>query len=255
MRGMRDRLVRVSIVGSPALGAAGGDGLMEALLLAIYRFFVSLVFIEFKWLPWNEVSQVTVVIIPIVALTPFILLLNVDARRRRTCGSSSTSSRSPRRCRGGVIDVQSSQQPVGKGEVLFRLGTALVRAASEYPGRPSLPRRRALSGNSTRNSGRRSAARARTAQGSNSPVTGSTRQHRELADSGAGDRFALEQARPTRQLEGTVAGDVAAEAQVRARLGATVGDDQAEVAGIKAQLANARSELSRPVSVRRPTAR
>ena len=36
---------------------------MEALLLAIYSFFVWLIFIKFKWLPWNKVSQVTVVIL------------------------------------------------------------------------------------------------------------------------------------------------------------------------------------------------
>ena len=42
---------------------------MEALLLAIYSFFVWLIFIKFKWLPWNIKTQVTVAIIPIVGLT------------------------------------------------------------------------------------------------------------------------------------------------------------------------------------------
>ena len=32
---------------------------MEAILLAIYSFFVWLIFIKFKWLPWNTTSQVT----------------------------------------------------------------------------------------------------------------------------------------------------------------------------------------------------
>ena len=52
---------------------------MEALLIGIYSFFVWLIFIKLKWLPWNTVSQVTVVIIPIVGLTALILLLNVYA--------------------------------------------------------------------------------------------------------------------------------------------------------------------------------
>ena len=52
---------------------------MEALLLGIYAFFVWLIFIKFKWLPWNTTSQVTVVIIPIVALSALILTLNVVA--------------------------------------------------------------------------------------------------------------------------------------------------------------------------------
>ena len=53
---------------------------MEALLIAIYAFFVWLIFIKFKWLPWNTTSQVTVVIIPIVALTALVLTLNVVAQ-------------------------------------------------------------------------------------------------------------------------------------------------------------------------------
>ena len=73
-------------------------------------------------------------------------------------------------------------------------------------------------------------------------------QNRELAATGAGDRFALEQAEADlRQLEAELSANAAAEAQVRARLGATVGDDQAEVAQIKAQLANARWELTQTV--------
>ena len=40
---------------------------MEIILLGIYSFFVWLIFIKFKWLPWNIYSQVTVVVIPIVA--------------------------------------------------------------------------------------------------------------------------------------------------------------------------------------------
>ena len=52
---------------------------MDLLLLGIYAFFVWLIFIKFKWLPWNTTSQVTVVIIPIVGLTAMILTLNVVA--------------------------------------------------------------------------------------------------------------------------------------------------------------------------------
>ena len=52
---------------------------MEALLLGIYAFFVWLIFIKFKWLPWNITSQVIVAVIPIVALTMLVLTLNVVA--------------------------------------------------------------------------------------------------------------------------------------------------------------------------------
>jgi multidrug resistance efflux pump len=73
-------------------------------------------------------------------------------------------------------------------------------------------------------------------------------QNRELAASGAGDRFTLEQSEANvQQLESELSASVAAEAQIRAQLNATVGDDQAEIAQIKAQLANARWELSQTV--------
>ena len=52
---------------------------MEALLLAIYSFFVWLIFIKFKWLPWTPAWKITVVIIPIVGMTAMILYLNVVA--------------------------------------------------------------------------------------------------------------------------------------------------------------------------------
>jgi hypothetical protein len=52
---------------------------MEVLLLAIYAGIVWLIFFKFKWLPWNIVSQVIVVTIPIVGLTTLILLLNIVA--------------------------------------------------------------------------------------------------------------------------------------------------------------------------------
>jgi hypothetical protein len=52
---------------------------MEAILLGIYAFFVWLIFIKLKWLPWNTTSQTIVVIIPIVAMAALILTLNVVA--------------------------------------------------------------------------------------------------------------------------------------------------------------------------------
>ena len=52
---------------------------MEALLLGIYSFFVWLIFFKFKWLPWNTLSQVIVITLPIVGLTALILALNVVA--------------------------------------------------------------------------------------------------------------------------------------------------------------------------------
>jgi multidrug resistance efflux pump len=73
-------------------------------------------------------------------------------------------------------------------------------------------------------------------------------QNRELARTGAGDRFALEDVEAkTKELEAQFRAGVAEEAQIRAHLGATVGDDQAEIAQIKAQLAHSQWELSQTV--------
>ena len=95
---------------------------MEALLLGIYAFFVWLIFIKFKWLPWTTTSKVTVVIIPIVALTALILTLNVVA-------PSSTDVRVFKyvvqvlpQVRGRVLEVPvEPNRLVKKGEVLFRI--------------------------------------------------------------------------------------------------------------------------------------
>ena len=42
---------------------------MEIILLGIYSFFVWLIFFKFKWLPWNIVSQVIIITLPIIGLT------------------------------------------------------------------------------------------------------------------------------------------------------------------------------------------
>ena len=69
---------------------------MEIILLGIYSFFVWLIFFKFKWLPWNIVSQVIVITLPIIGLTLLILILNIVAPSSPTCASSTTSCRSIR---------------------------------------------------------------------------------------------------------------------------------------------------------------
>ena len=52
---------------------------MEILLLGIYAFFVWLIFIKFKLLPWTTPWKIGVAILPVVGLTATILLLNIFA--------------------------------------------------------------------------------------------------------------------------------------------------------------------------------
>jgi multidrug resistance efflux pump len=217
---------------------------MEALLLAIYSFFVWLIFFKFKWLPWNKTAQVTVVVIPIVALTALILMLNVFAPSSSDVRVIKYVVQVVPQVRGRVIEVPvEPNSPVKKGEVLFRVDPTpfelQVRtleaqlAATEGSVRELDEELRSAESRTGAIRARLELERLR------------VKQNRELADSGAGDRFALEQAEANvAELEAELRANVAAEAQVRARLGATVGDDQAEIAQIKAQLANARWELS-----------
>ena len=220
---------------------------MEALLIGIYSFFVWLIFIKFKWLPWNTVSQVTVVIIPIVGLTALILLLNVYAPSSSDVRVIKYVVQIVPQVRGQVTEVPiEGNQPVKKGDVLFKIDPTPYQiavdtlsaslAATEGSVKQLNEQLRAAQGKTETDRAKLELERMR--------VT----QNRDLVSNGAGDKFTLEQAESNvKQLQAQLNADVAAEAQVRARLGATVGDDQAEVAQIKSQLANARWELSQTV--------
>ena len=96
---------------------------MDILLLGIYSFFVWLIFIKLKWLPWNIYSQVTVVIIPIVALTIMILTLNVVAPSSADLRVYRYTVPIVSQVRGRVIEVpiEEGNRPVKKGDVLFRI--------------------------------------------------------------------------------------------------------------------------------------
>src|SRR5215475_2882894 len=90
---------------------------MEALLLGIYAFFVWLIFIKFKWLPWNITSQV------IVAMTVLILTLNVVAPSSSKLRVYRYTVPIVSQVRGRVLEVpvEEGNRPVKKGDVLFRI--------------------------------------------------------------------------------------------------------------------------------------
>jgi multidrug resistance efflux pump len=220
---------------------------MEALLLGIYSFFVWLIFFKFKWLPWNKVSQVTVVVIPIVALTALILMLNVWAPSSADVRVIKYVVQVVPQVRGRVIEVPvEGNSPVKKGAVLFRIDPTPF----ELQVRTLEAQLSAMEGSVVKlNEELRSAvSRTSAVRAKLDLARKRVEQNRELANTGAGDRFALEQAQADlSELESELRANIAAEAQVRARLGATVGDDQAEVAEVKAKLENARWELTQTV--------
>ena len=222
---------------------------MEAILLGIYAFFVWLIFFKFKWLPWNNVSMVIVITIPIVGLTVLVMLLNVFAPSTSDVRVYKYVINIVPQVRGRVIEVPiQPNQPVKRGEVLFRIDptpyqlqvkTLEAQLANAQGGTQKL-REELVSASS------KSAAVRAQLELMRKRVT----QNRQLVASGAGDRFALEQAEANlKDMEAQLAGAIAGESQVRARLSATVDDDQAEVAQIRAQLENAKWELSQTTVV------
>ncbi len=222
---------------------------MEALLLAIYSFFVWLIFIKFKWLPWNTKSQVIVVIIPIVGMAAMILLLNMVAPSSADVRVIKYVVQVVPQVRGRVIEVPvKGNDYVKKGDVLFRIDPTpyelQVRtleaqlANAEGASRQLTEQQKSATANKRAVGARLELARLR------------VQQYQELTETGAGDAFALQKAQADlKDLESQYASAVGAEAQVRERLLAQVDGDLAEVAQIKAQLENARWELEQTTTV------
>ena len=230
---------------------------MEALLLAIYAFFVWLIFIKFKWLPWNITSQVIVVIIPVVALTALILTLNVVAPSSSDVRVIKYVVQVIPQVRGRVVEVPvEPNRLVKKGELLFRIdptpyqndlavakaklaadeaklsqaGAALIDASAGA--RQLQEQLKSASGQVAALRPRLELARLR------------VKQNRELVATGAGDRFALEQAEANvTELEGQIATAVANESQVTQKLSGQVNGEQATVAQARAQVATAKAQV------------
>ena len=95
---------------------------MEIILLGIYSFFVWLIFFKFKWLPWNIISQVIVITIPIIGLTALILILNVVAPSSHDVRVVNYNVQVIPQVVGRVIEVPvEANRPVKKGDVLFKI--------------------------------------------------------------------------------------------------------------------------------------
>jgi multidrug resistance efflux pump len=250
---------------------------MEALLLAIYSFFVWLIFFKFKWLPWNTVSQVIVITIPILGLTALILLLNVFAPSSSDVRVIKYVINVVPQVRGRVMEVPADgNRAMKKGDILFRIDPTpyqLTVNSLEAQLANAQGSSRELEEQLTGAVAQAAAARSSIEQAT-SRVTQSAAQaelarkrvdqHRELVAKGAGNRFDLEQAETNlRELESTLDGArsaeaqsrsaegqaLAAERQIRQRMGAKAGGEWAQVAQVRAQLDNARWELSQTVAL------
>src|SRR5262245_22394788 len=95
---------------------------MEILLLGIYSFFVWLIFIKLKLLPWTTPWKVGVVVFPIVAIAALLLLLNVFAPTTSNVVVVRYVVPIVSQVRGRVIEVPvENNRKVKKGDVLFRI--------------------------------------------------------------------------------------------------------------------------------------
>jgi multidrug resistance efflux pump len=230
---------------------------MDLLLLGIYAFFVWLIFIKLKWLPWNTTSQVTVVIIPIVALAAMILTLNVVAPSSNDVRVLKYVVQIIPQVRGRVIEVPvEPNRLVKKGELLFRIDpTPYQNELSIAKGRLAADEARfAQAGANLADASagaRELREQLKAASGQVSALQPRlelarlrVKQNRELVASGAGDRFALEQAEANvTELEAQLATATANEAQVTQRLSGQANGEQASVAAARAQLATAKAQV------------
>jgi len=230
---------------------------MEALLLGIYAFFVWLIFIKFKWLPWNITSQTIVVIIPIVALSVLILTLNVVAPSSSDVRVFKYTVQILPQVRGRVLEVPvEPNRLVKKGSLLFRidptpyqndLNVAKARLAAEEAKLVQAGANvvEASAGARQLNEQLKAAsAEVRSLQPRLELARLRVRQNRELVATGAGDRFALEQSEANvTELEAQIASATANEAQVAQKLSGTVNGELASVAAARAQFATAKAQV------------
>jgi len=230
---------------------------MEALLIGIYSFFVWLIFIKFKWLPWTTPWKVTVVIIPVVGLTALILLLNVVAPSTNDVRVFKYVVQVIPQVRGRVIEVPvEPNRLVKRGELLFRIDPTQYQNELAVA-KATLAANEAKLAQAGANLVDASAGAKQLQEqlkATNAQVRAlmpklelaqlRVRQNKELVGTGAGDRFALEQAEANvAELEGQIATAAANEAQVAQKLAGQVNGEQASVAAARANLAIAKAQV------------
>ena len=228
---------------------------MEAILLGIYSFFVWLIFIKLKWLPWNIGTQVTVVIIPIVGMAALILLLNVFAPSSSDVRVYKYTVPIVSQVRGRVIEVavEEGNRLVKKGDVLFKIDPTPYQLEvntleAQLVGMQGSQRELLEQEKGAYAKIEESQNRAREISARLDLTRKRVQQYRELVGTGAGSRFDLEKAEADAlEQQGQLDAARNAEAQARAsqgqikqKLSATVKGEVSNVAQVRAQLENAR---------------
>jgi len=227
---------------------------MEILLLGIYSFFVWLIFIKLKWLPWNIATQVIVVIIPVVGLYATILLLNIFAPSSGDVRVYKYTVPIVSQVRGRVVEVavEEGNRLVKKGDVLFRIDPTpyeldVKNLEAQLVGMKGTQRELVEQADAARAKIRESASRGQEIAARLELTRKRVTQYRELLAAGAGNKFDLEQAEAEAkeqqgQLDAARNAELGAEAnlrQIQQRQSATVKGEFSQVAQVRAQLENA----------------
>ncbi len=237
---------------------------MEVLLLGIYAFFVWLIFIKLKLLPWTTPWKVGVAIFPVVAIAIMLLLLNIFAPTTSDVRVIKYVVPIVSQVRGRVIEVLvENNRPVKKGDVLFRidptpyqnevhslearLASEEARVGADQARLVEVQARLAGASAGERQLGEQLNA----ATGQVTSLSASldlarqrVRQNSELVDAGAGNRFDLEQAQTNvNELTAQLAAARATEQEVREKLAARVGGELATIAEVRAQIATAQAQV------------
>jgi multidrug resistance efflux pump len=184
---------------------------MEIILLSIYAFFVWLVFFKFKWLPWNIVSQVITITLPIIGLTVLILILNIVAPSSHDVRVINYVVPINPAVRGLVTEVPiEPNRPIKKGDVLFKIDPSAY--ASEVK---TIQATIGVLEQQVKVAAENKAALVPKLDLAQKRAG----QYQELADAGAGSKFDLEQAQADAQnLTSQIAALTASEAQATAEI-------------------------------------
>jgi len=220
---------------------------VEVLILGIYSFFVWLVFIKFKWLPWNIYSQVAVVVIAIAGLTAMILVLNVVAPSSSDVRVINYAVEVVPRVTGRVIEV-----PI-EGNRLIKKGTPILKLDPEpFKLRVDELEAGLVSSEASAQQLQQdlSAARNNAASALAQLNLARTRlkQSQQLAAQGAGAHYDVDTYESeVKRLQPSYEAARAAETRVQTQLNALVNGEQSSVATTRAQLELAKWELTQTV--------
>ncbi len=237
---------------------------MEIILLGIYSFFVWLIFIKLKLLPWTTPWKVGVAIFPVVMIAILLLLLNIFAPTTSDVRVVKYVVPVVSQVRGRVIEVPvENNRPVKKGDVLFRIDPtpyqnevlSLEAKLASDQARVGADQQR-LEETRARLADAQSGERQldeqlNQATGQVGSLSASlelarmrVKQNTELVAAGAGSRFDLEQAQTNvGELTAQLAAARAAEQEVREKLAGRVKGELASVAQVKAQVSTAEAQV------------